>query len=141
MLALALTALAASLTTFVIAQQIEETTEEPAQRLCILWTSGDPDVAHRMVLMYAHVAQRQGWWDEIEVIIWGPSQRIFVGDHDLQDKIAEMREDGVEVRACIACANTFGIVEELRGIGLEVAPMGGPLTERLQDPEWTVMTF
>jgi hypothetical protein len=64
-----------------------------------------------------------------------------VGDKDLQAKITQMRNDGVIVRACIACANSYGIVEDLRALGLPVEPMGKPLADMMQSDEWDVLTF
>jgi hypothetical protein len=111
-----------------------------AGRLAVLWTSGDPDVAHRVAFMYAHNAKKAGWFDEVTLIVWGPSQRLLVGDKDLQKKIKEMQADGVVVEACIACAMSFGIVEELKAIGITVKPMGQPLTNYLKSG-WKVLTF
>lgn len=116
------------------------TVAEPSS-LVVVWTSGDPDVAHRVALMYTHAARTNGWFKEVRLIVWGPSQRILVGDKDLQEKLAKMQEDGVIVEACIACAQSFGIVEELRGLNLPVRGMGGPLTSYLKSPEHTVITF
>jgi hypothetical protein len=91
--------------------------------------------------MYTHAAKTNSWFNEVHLIVWGPSQRILIGDKDLQDKIAKMQEDGVIVEACIACAQSFGIVEELRGLNLPVRGMGGPLSSYLKNPEYTVITF
>lgn len=109
-------------------------------KLAVLWTSGDPDVAHRVAFMYAHNAKKAGWFDEVTLIVWGPSQRLLVGDKDLQKKVKEMQADGVVVEACVACAMSFGIVEELKAIGITVKPMGVPLTNYLKSG-WKVLTF
>ncbi len=109
-------------------------------RLAVLWTSGDPDVAHRVGLMYTHAAKRFGWFDEVRLVIWGPSQRTLCGDKDLKAKIAEMQSDGVITQACIACARTFGLVDALRELEFEVKPMGKPLSEFLKDPSVAVLT-
>ena len=116
--------------------------EEAAKpnRLAVLWTSGDPDVAHRVAFMYVHNAKKAGWFDEVTLIVWGPSQRLLVGDKDLQKKIKEMQADGVVVEACVACAMSFGIVEELKSVGITVKPMGVPLTNYLKSG-WQVLTF
>ncbi len=114
--------------------------DEPT-RLALVWTSGDPDVAHRMALMFSHAAKQAGWYDEVTLIVWGPSQRLLVGDKDLQAKIAKMRDDGVIVRACIACANSYGVAEDLRALGLPVEPMGKPLADMKQSDDWDVLTF
>ena len=109
--------------------------------LVVLWTSGDPDVAHRVALMYAHGAKTANWFEEVRVIVWGPSQRILVGDKDLKAKIADMKKDGVIVEACSACAGSFGVAEALRELDLPVKPMGNPLTEYLKDSKYKVITF
>jgi len=109
-------------------------------RLAILWTSGDSEVAHNVAFMYAHTAKKVGWFDEVTLIVWGPSQRNLIGDKDLQAKIKEMQDDGVLVEACIACAMTYGIVEELKALGIPVRGMGPPLTNYLKNG-WKVLTF
>ena len=116
-----------------------DATSEPLE-LVVLWTSADPDVAHRVGLMYTHAAKRFGWFERVRLVIWGPSQRTLVGDKDLKAKVKEMQGDGVQLQACIACANTFGIAEDLAELGFEVIPMGGPLTAFLKDPTYTVLT-
>ncbi len=110
-------------------------------KLAILWTSGDPDVAHRMTLMYANGAARQDWFDEVRLIVWGPSQRLVVGDKDVRNKIDDLKEVGVHVQACLACADSYGIADDLRGFGLEVEYMGRPLSEHLKSDNWHVLTF
>jgi hypothetical protein len=109
-------------------------------RLAVLWTSGDPEVAHRVCLMYAHAAQKQKWFDRVVLIVWGPSARLLAADKDLQAKVTSMMKDGVKVQACVVCADSYGVSERLRELGLEVKPMGPPLTEMLKQG-WKVLTF
>jgi len=114
--------------------------ETASSKLAVLWTSGDPDVAHNVAFMYTHTAKRVGWFDEVTLIVWGPSQRLLIGDKSLQDKVKAMQEDGVLVEACIACAMNYGLVEELKALGLPVRGMGPPLTNYLKNG-WKVLTF
>jgi hypothetical protein len=109
-------------------------------KLAVLWTSGDPEVAHNVAFMYAHNAKRMGWFAEVTLIVWGPSQRNLVGDKKLQEKIKAMQKDGVVVEACIACAMNYGIVEELKALGISVRGMGIPLTNYLKS-DWKVLVF
>lgn len=109
-------------------------------KLAVLWTSGDPDVAHNVAFMYTHTAKKVGWFDEVTLIVWGPSQRLLIGDKSLQAKIKAMQQDGVVVEACIACAMNYDIVEELKALGLPVRGMGLPLTDYLKNG-WKVLTF
>jgi hypothetical protein len=111
-------------------------------RLAIVWTSGDPDVAHRMTLMYANGAKKQGWFDEVRLVIWGPSQRLVVADKDIRAYIERLIEAGVIVQACLACADSYGIADDLRAIsGVEVKYMGQSLSDFLKSDEWHVITF
>jgi hypothetical protein len=110
-------------------------------KLAVLWTSGDPDVAHRVGLMYTHATRSFEWWDETRLIVWGPSARLLAADKDLQDKIRQMMDDGVMVQACIVCADSYGVTDDLRAMDIEVKPMGAPLTRLLKASEWEVLTF
>lgn len=114
--------------------------QDNANRLAVLWTSGDPEVAQRVCFMYTHAAKTSGWFDHVTLIVWGPSSRLLAGDKDLQAKVKAMLDDGVEVLACSACANSYGVADELRGLGIEVKGMGPPLTGYLKDG-WKVLTF
>lgn len=117
-----------------------QTTLPPSDKLAVVWTSADPEVAHRMVLMYTHAAKTAGWFDEVLLIIWGPSQRLFIEDAEIRNKVFEMEKDGVIVEACIVCAEAYGFAEELKNHGLSVKPMGMPLTEMIKS-DWHVLTF
>ena len=117
-----------------------EDSNNNSDKLAVLWTSGDPDVAHRMVFMYTHTAKRAGWFNEVTLIVWGPSQRLLLDDKSLQEKLKAMQSDGVTVEACIACAMSYGIVEDLKKIGITVRGMGEPLSSYLKSG-WKVLTF
>jgi hypothetical protein len=113
---------------------------ESSDKLAIVWTSGDPDVAHRMVLMYANGAQRQGWFDDITLIIWGPSQRLVAADKDIREKIQNLMDIGVNVYACQACSDSYGITDDLRSVGMTVKYMGVPLSDAIKGDSH-VITF
>lgn len=124
------------------AQSTEADANQAArQKLTIVWTSGDPEVAHRMVLMYGHAAQKNKWFDEVRVIIWGPSSRLTAADKEIRSKLAEMQADGVVLEACVVCADSYGVTDQLRELGIEVRPMGKPLTDTIQDPSMHLVTF
>jgi hypothetical protein len=111
-----------------------------SSRLAVIWTSGDPEVAHRVCFMYTDNAKKQKWFDEVTLIVWGPSARLLAGDKDLQAKIKVMLEDGVKVQACQACADSYGVTEQLRKMGIDVKYMGKPLTDLIKQG-WHTLTF
>ena len=111
------------------------------QRLAVLWTSGDPEVAHRVAFMYTEAVASQQWFDEVQLIVWGPSARLLAGDKDVQEALGRLKVSGVAVKACVVCADSYGVTDQLRDLDLEVKGMGRPLTDLLQDESWTVLTF
>ena len=106
--------------------------EKKEEKLAVLWVSGDRDVAEKSCLMYTHAAKRNGWFDEVVLIVWGSSSRLLAEDKQLQEKIAAMKKDGVIVEACIACSNMLGVTDELKGLGINVIGMGVPLTNYMK---------
>lgn len=113
--------------------------QEPS-RLGIVWSSGDRDVALKMVFMYSLNASRRGWFDEVKLVIWGPSAQLLTVDEELQAAIQQMKEEGVELVACKGCSDSYGVSEDLENLGVEVKYMGVELTEMLKG-DWEVMTF
>lgn len=124
--------------TKVMAQQ--EKPENTTDKLVIVWTSDDPYLAERMVLMYAHAAKTAGWFKEVTIIIWGPSTKMVSENLKIQEKLKAMQKDGVEIQACIACATAYGVVDELKSLDFEVKGMGKPLTDYLKS-DAKVLTF
>jgi hypothetical protein len=116
--------------------------EKPADasRLAVVWSSADPDVAKRVCFMYTHNAKKQKWFDEVTLVVWGPSARLLAADKELQAEVKSMSDDGVKVQACLACADSYGVTEHLRKLGIEVKYMGRPLTDMLKQG-WKVLTF
>jgi len=43
--------------------------------------------------MYTHNAKRKGWWDDVRMIVWGPSSKLLTENMELQSKIEEMEKD------------------------------------------------
>jgi hypothetical protein len=109
-------------------------------KLLVVWTSGDREVALKMVFMYTYYARKYGWWDEIRLLIWGPSSKLLADDAELQDSMKTMSELGVELLACKACSDLYGVSRKLEELGVDVQYMGVPFTEMLKTG-WTTITF
>ncbi len=111
-----------------------------ASKVAVVWTSGDSEVAHKVCFMYTHNAKKAKWFDEVVLVIWGPSSRILAGDKKLQAAVKEMMRDGVTVQACVVCADMYGVSGRLREMGIEVKGMGRPLSDMLKS-DYKVLTF
>lgn len=115
-------------------------TEKQVERLGVVWTSGDKDVAERVCFMYVHNAKKAKWFDEVEMIVWGPSAKLLSEDAALQKYVKKMLSDGVKIKACKACADSYGVSKMLSELGIEVKYMGKPLSDMLKG-DWKVLTF
>jgi hypothetical protein len=106
--------------------------DDNSNKLAVLWTSGDPEVAEKMGFMYTYNAKKQGWFDEVVLIVWGPSAKLLSENEMLQDYVKKMQEAGVKVEACVACARMYGVDENLKNMGIDVKGMGIPLSDYLK---------
>lgn len=109
-------------------------------RQLIVWTSADREVALNMVFMYAENAAKREWMDTVRLLIWGPSGKLLVGDPELQQRLERLAKAGVELYACKACADGYGISEDLAGMGVTVE-YTGTLLANAQKDGWHVLTF
>lgn len=114
--------------------------DSKADTLVIIWTSRDREVAKNMVFMYAKNSRLKGWWPNVRLLVWGPSAPLIAEDAELQAELEELKQAGVELLACRACAENYGLAPRLEELGIKVIYTGQPLTEYLQ-AGLTVLTF
>ncbi len=105
------------------------------EKLNILWVSDNRDTAEFMVFMYAINAKIKGWFDEVEVIIWGASTKLAAEDESIKEKIRQAQKEGVVVKACLSCTEKLGVSDELRSLDVTLDYMGLPLTAILKGDE------
>jgi hypothetical protein len=109
--------------------------------LVVLWTSGDREVALKMVFMYTFNSARFKWgWNHVTLIVWGPSAKLLTVDAELQEYLHKMKEAGVKVLACKKCSDLYGVTKDLRHLGIEVKYMGKPLTQYLREDKYSLLT-
>lgn len=106
---------------------------EKKDKLVVVWSSGDRDVALKVAFMYTINSKKKGWWNEVTLVVWGPSAELLSRDKALQDYLADMRNEGVVLEACVSCADMYGVSDTLRGMGIDVKKMGMPLTEYIKE--------
>jgi hypothetical protein len=108
--------------------------------LVVIWSSGDREVARKMVFMYTKNSRLREWWGRVRLVVWGPSALLLTVDQELQEELEEVQAAGVELLACRACADLYGVTDKLISLGVEVIFMGQPMTEMLKSG-WTCLTF
>jgi hypothetical protein len=114
--------------------------ETAKDSLVVIWSSGDRDIAEKMVFMYTLNSKLRQWWKEVTLIIWGPSAKLISEDIELQDYLEKLKDAGVKIEACLTCANMYQVSKKLTVLGIDVKPMGLPLTGYLKEGN-TVITF
>lgn len=110
------------------------------EKLAIIWSSPDREVALKMIFMYARNSQQHFWWDVIRIVVWGPSAQLLANDEELQVYIKEMMANGIEVVACKGCSDKYGVSDTLSGLGVEVLYIGKQFTNMLKS-DWRVITL
>lgn len=106
---------------------------ENKDKLVVLWTSGDREVALKMLFMYTFNAKKNGWWEDITLVVWGPSARLLSEDTELQEYLKRIMDSGVEVRACKGCADQYGVSEKLEELGITVLYIGKEFTDYMKE--------
>ncbi len=104
-------------------------------KINILWVNDNPQVAEKMVFMYATNSKKAVWWDEVEIIVWGPTAKLIAENEMVQGLIKTAQDEGVSILACKSCADSFGVSDKLLSLGIEVKYMGVPLTDLIKADE------
>lgn len=109
-------------------------------KLIIIWSTEEIEVARKMVLLYSSVILPRQYWDEAILMIWGPSARLLAQDSELQERVRQIAETGVKLQACVVCTDDYDVSEQLRSLGVELIHTGEVLTHSLQN-DWKVLSF
>ena len=110
------------------------------KHLVVLWKSSNLTDINELVFPYIYNSKAKKWWDAVEVIIWGDSQRIIHETIEVQEHIKKMMEIGVIFHACKKCAQDLCLIDFLESQHINVQYTGVLLTERLQS-DAKVITF
>ena len=104
-------------------------------KLNILWTTDNKDTVLHMLVMYATNSRLNGWWQEVNIIIWGASAKLVDTDSLIQAEVLEMLNHGITIEACKACTDNLGVTDKLTELGVNVRYMGEVLTNYLKSGE------
>ncbi|MEJ2726645.1 MAG: DsrE family protein [Deltaproteobacteria bacterium] len=125
---------------FMFSHRVDAQSEKPAnEQLVIVWSSADREVALNMVFMYATPSRQLGMWDDITLVVWGPSAKLLADDEELQIHIKHMIGLGVVVKACKLCADHYGVSYKLEELGITVKYMK-ELTDYIKEGR-NILTF
>jgi len=103
-------------------------------------TDTDREQALEVGLVYPLNCAKNKWLEEVKVIFFGPSEKLAAFDKEVQDKIKEMKNCGVEVLACKWCSDRMGITPQLESQGVTVVYVGPVISQLIKDG-WAQLTF
>jgi hypothetical protein len=105
------------------------------ERLHILWTSDNPDTFFNMLARYSVNSVTKGWWEGVNVILWGGTVKLAGEDTRIQAELMEMLRAGVTVEACRDCCENFGVTGVIEKLGITIRSLGEPFTEYVKAGE------
>ena len=109
-------------------------------KLLIVWSTAEIEVAKKMVLLYSSVILPRGYWDRAHLMIWGPSAKLLAEDEALQEMVSQIKATGVELSCCVVCSDEYGVTEKLASMDISMIHTGEILTDALKE-DWKVITF
>ena len=87
-------------------------------------------------LMWGRNAKRNGWVDEVRVVVFGASERTIMEDEELFNMVQEIEGS----MFCRRVAENEGTVEQLEGLGANLVYVGEPIAKAITEG-YTVLTF
>ena len=109
-------------------------------KLIVIWSSGDRDVALKTAFMYTLNSKLHDWWKDVTLVVWGPSAELITKDNELQEYLEKMKEAGVDLGGRRIIKKKKSGLDKLRKMGIEVKKMSSVLTDYLKQG-CTVITF
>jgi hypothetical protein len=104
-------------------------------KLNILWTTDNKDTIDNLLALYSINSKAYGWWQSVNVIIWGASAKLIGIDKKYQALVKNMIDSGVNVEACKICSDNLNASQKLLELGVDVKYMGERLTKYLKSGE------
>ncbi len=92
-------------------------------KLNVLWTTAELATVENMLCMYTVNSMKNGWWDAINVVIWGQSSKAVAEEPIVREVIKKMLDNGITVEACKACADKYKTSDLLEELGVTVKYM------------------
>jgi len=106
------------------------------ETLHILWTNDNVLTTRLMVFMYATNSLRQGWWDEVHVMAWGPTVKLLAENETVQQQLKAFLDAGGHVSACKSCAEDLNVLDKLEALGgIEILYISEDFTRIIKDGE------
>ncbi|NLV71779.1 MAG: DsrE family protein [Actinobacteria bacterium] len=111
-----------------------------ADKVFVILSSQDREVLLEVGLTYPFNTAKNGWMDDVRIILFGPSEKLVVHDAEVQSRLREAMAAGIRVMACKWCSDRMGVTEQLEDLGIEVLYVGSVISDLLK-AGWAGLTF
>ena len=105
------------------------------EKLTVLWTSGDKDLAQKVVFRYIDNILDKKVWSGIRLIIWGPSVKLAGKDKEIREKLSVFIDEGVEILCCTICADEYDVALPIETLGIKLDMVEDEITRTIQNHE------
>ena len=109
-------------------------------KLLIVISSADVEVAQKFPLLYSSVALPREYWKKVHMMFWGPSIKLLT-HKDVQEKVKQIQATGVKMSACVVCVEDYNLTKQLKKLNIKVNHTGKLLTKALKDESYSVLTI
>lgn len=113
---------------------------EKQNKLFVIWASADVEVHEETSFQYTFNANKYKWFDEVKVVIFGPSERTIPEHPNMMAKMQQLVDSGIEVVACRVCSERYDTVTAWEKVGVKVDYVGTSITQMLKDG-WYQLSF
>jgi len=110
-------------------------------KLLIVWSSSEKEVAKQLVLLYGSVMLERNYWSEATIMLWGPSAKLLAEDAELQEQVLRVQKSGVNFNVCVVCSDEYGVTQKLQELNIAPIHTGEMLTQALKSSDTKVITF
>ena len=101
-------------------------------KILVIISTSDAGKAHTGA-MYALNALKNGWMEEVKIILFGPAQDLLLEDAELQKMLKEYQEIEEAVVACKFISDRDEKSEQLTEIGIQVEYVGEMISNYIHE--------
>lgn len=84
-------------------------------------------------MMYAVNALKNGWMEDVKLIIFGPAENLLLRDSGMQDFLKQYMEQKGEVTACKFIADRDGTTGKIETLGVTVDFVGKMISDLVKE--------
>ena len=101
-------------------------------KVAVILTSPDADVVWTG-LFYAIKSTRNGFMDDLRLVLWGPAERTIAKNEELKEMVREYQGLGKTVFACKTCSDRYKVTEQMENLGCVVDYVGSIVSQWMKD--------